>query len=53
METNSMEKKSVEKEKILTRIYVQENGNLLVTDMWEEVRDLLLNSEEQNFEEDN
>ena len=32
---------------ILTRIYIQPDGNLLITDLWEEVQELL--DEEDGF----
>lgn len=30
-----------EPEKILTRIYIKPDGNVIVTDLWEEIYDLL------------
>ena len=35
-----MSKPSLETPTVLSRIYVQDNGDLLVTDLWEELRQL-------------
>ncbi len=44
----------MENNNIVTRIFIKENGDLIVTDMWEEVKKMLFESEDkESFEQEN
>jgi len=38
------------KKEVLTRISIQSDGSMVVTDMWEEVADLLFDTVDKDFE---